>query len=46
MEKQYIVILNGNVIAEGFQFIEDAKWWCDQYKKHHPNINELTIQEI
>lgn len=45
MEKQYVVILDGNVIAQGFQFIEDAQWWCEQYKKHHPEINDLKIEE-
>ena len=45
MEKQYVVILDGNVIAQGFQFIEDAQWWCEQYKKRHTEINDLKIEE-
>ena len=34
------------IIASGFQFRNDAEWWAETYKSHHPDCDKLFIAKL
>jgi hypothetical protein len=34
------------IIASGFQFRDDAEWWSETYKSHHPDCDKLFIAKL